>query len=587
MGTPTDAETEPLADAAIVVPDSTITPWARGRLPRHHYRIPLATGQRLVVGWHLVAVLAALLALFATLDPSSDDDGLPGAIKLLVLVLNGLAVFGHAYSAFGVRRVVRRARTVSLITNYLFFVLAAAAALHQFGFFLGIGSFGEGLNKAFLPFLVVLVGVLWIAFARTMIERAPTSLAAVRLRLAGRVLAVVGGVWFVVRADPSGMIGAIGDGLTTPMTLATLAVAIGSALSVAHMWNPRVAAHFGTSAAESQALSGLAFLSPNIIGFMFFFAGPLAFSFVVSFFDWSTTNTTKDFVLFDNYIRALSIDFASAPQANAGTEVLKDGYQVLANLDWFGQNWVIGARDIEFWISLRNIAVFLVLAVPLSVLPALGLSTVLASKLPGMKVFRAIYFVPSVAGVIGVSIVWGQLFQSTVGWINYLILRAGEILPFLDPPAEGQAWLSDRSTALFAIVVVFAWMNFGFNTVLYLAGHQGIAKDLYEAAEIDGASPWRTFRRITVPQLANTSFYVVSLTSITALQLFDIVWVLSRPEPGGPNNATTTPVIALYEEAFVNNSTGYASSLAWILFMLIFGLTFGQFRRQRNTVGAS
>jgi len=350
----------------------------------------------------------------------------------------------------------------------------------------------------------------------------------------------------------------------------TLFVAIGCALAVAHMWNPRVAAHFGTTYGESQTLSGLAFLSPNIIGFLFFFAGPLAFSFFVSFFDWSTTNTTKDFIFLDNYIFAMSLDFASASGSNAGTEVLKDGYQVLAHFDWFGQNWVIGARDIEFWLSLRNILIFLVLAVPLSVLPALGLSTVLASKLPAMKVFRTIYFVPSVAGVISVSIVWGQLFQSTVGWINYIILRTGEIVPFFDAPADGQAWLSDRSTALLAIVVVFGWMNFGFNTVLYLAGHQGIGQQLYEAAEIDGASAWQTFRRITVPQLRNTTFYVVSLTSIMALQLFDIVWVLSRPTPGGPDNATTTPVLALYEEAFVNNSTGYASALAWILFVLIF-----------------
>ncbi len=92
----------------------------------------------------------------------------------------------------------------------------------------------------------------------------------------------------------------------------------------------------------------------------------------------------------------------SAQQGNAGTEVLKSGYQVLANLDWFGQHWVIGARDVEFWLSLKNITIFLVLAVPLAVLPALVLSSMLASQLPGMKVFRAIYFIPSVAGVIGV-----------------------------------------------------------------------------------------------------------------------------------------------------------------------------------------
>ncbi|MEQ9163619.1 MAG: sugar ABC transporter permease, partial [Ilumatobacter fluminis] len=257
--------------------------------------------------------------------------------------------------------------------------------------------------------------------------------------------------------------------------------------------------------------------------------------------------------------------------------VLSDGYQVLMNADWFGQHWVIGARDVEFWLSMRNIFVFLVLAVPLSVLPALVLSSVLASKLPGMKIFRAIYFIPSVAGVIGVSIVWGQMFDATIGWINYLLDLVG-----LSEPGAGHGWLTQRSTALLSMVVVFAWMSFGFNTVLYLAGHQAIPKELYEAAEIDGASTWQIFRRITVPQLRNTTFYVLITTSILALQLFEIVWILSRPVPGGPNYATQTPVLTLYQEAFANNRQGYASALAWVLFLVIFGFTAAQFRMQRD-----
>ena len=244
----------------------------------------------------------------------------------------------------------------------------------------------------------------------------------------------------------------------------------------------RAARHFGTSRAAEEALSGLAFLSPNLIGFSVFFAFPLLFSLWVSFFDWKTTNTGKEFIGLDNYVRALSLDISSASGAGAGNEVLKPGYQVLMHLDWFGNNWVLGARDVEFWLSLKNITVFLLLAVPLSVLPALLLSSILASRLPGMKVFRTIYFIPSVAGVIGVSIVWGQMFDSTIGWINYLLDLVG-----LSEPGQGHGWLSQRGTALLAMVIVFAWMSFGFNTVLYLAGHQSIPKELYEAAEIDGA----------------------------------------------------------------------------------------------------
>lgn len=551
----------------------------RDRGPRQP-RLEVAAGVRLVAAWHVIGIVAGVVSML--LASRTGDDELPVAIKLFMQVFSIVVTVAHLVAAYGVFRGIRRARTVSLITNYLLFVVAAAALLHQLGAFTAIGKFGTGLNKAFLPFLVIVVGLLWVLVAGQLRAKNPLAPGPNGLRKAGWGLAALAGVWFVIASDPSGMLSTIADRITQPVTIGTLLVAVGAALATRFMWQRRVAVHFGTTAAEEQTLSGLAFLSPNLIGFMFFFAGPLLFSLVVSFFEWKTTGTGRSFVGIDNYVRALSLDVSSADAANAGNEVLKPGYQVLMHMDWFGQNWVLGARDVEFWLSLRNITIFLVLAVPASVLPALVLSSILASRLPGMRVFRAIYFVPSVAGVIGVAIIWGQLFQSTVGWINYLILRTGEILPFVDPPAEGHPWLSSNSTALLSMVVVFAWMNFGFNTVLYLAGHQSIPKELYEAADIDGANVWQVFRKITVPQLRNTTFYVLITTSILALQLFDIVWILSTPEPGGPNNATTTPVLALYEEAFQGNDQGYASALAWVLFLIIFGFTFAQFRQQKD-----
>lgn len=551
----------------------------RDRGPRKQ-RVAVASGIRMVALWHLFGVAAGVTSML--LASRTGDDELPAAIKMLMQVFSIVVTVAHVVAAYGIFRGMRRARTVSLVTNYLLFVVAGSALLHQVGAFTAIGKFGTGLNKAFLPFLVIVVGLLWVLVASQLLSNRPLAAGPTALRTAGWGLAAIASVWFVIAADPSGMLNTLVDRISQPLTLGTAIVAAGAGLATRFMWQRRVAVHFGTSAAEEQTLSGLAFLSPNLIGFLFFFAGPLLFSLVVSFFEWKTTGTGRTFVGIDNYVRALSLDISSADAANAGIEVLKPGYQVLMHLDWFGQNWVLGARDVEFWISLRNIFFFLVLAVPASVLPALVLSSILASRLPGMRVFRAIYFVPSVAGVIGVAIIWGQLFQSTVGWINYIIFRAGEILPFVDPPENGHPWLSSNSTALLSMVVVFAWMNFGFNTVLYLAGHQSIPKELYEAADIDGANVWQVFRRITVPQLRNTTFYVLITTSILALQLFDIVWILSTPEPGGPNNATTTPVLALYEEAFQGNNQGYASALAWVLFLIIFGFTFAQFRQQKD-----
>jgi ABC-type sugar transport system permease subunit len=535
---------------------------------------------RLITAWHVLGVAISVVMLLLARRPG--DDALPGTIAVALQLFAIAALVANAYAAYGIPPRRTPARTTSLVVNYLTFIVAVVAALHQFGAFRAIGSLGEGLNKAFVPFLVVAIGLIWVAVAGQIAANTPGSRAPAILRRAGWILAALGAVWFIIAADASGMISRIVDQLTSPLTLGPLGVAAGAGFATRFMWSRSVAREFDTTASTERTLSGLAFLSPNLLGFLFFFAGPLVFSLIVSFYDWKTTGTGRTFVGLDNYVEALSIDVASASRPNAGVEVLNPGYQVLMHADWFGQNWVIGARDVTFWLSLRNIIIFLALAVPLSVLPALILSSILASQLPRAKVFRAIYFIPSVAGVIGVAIIWGQMFQSTVGWINYIIKRGGDLLPFVQAPDEGHPWLSSSSTALLAMVVVFGWMSFGFNTVLYLAGHQAIPKDLYEAAEIDGARTWKIFRRITIPQLRNTTFYVLITTSILALQLFDIVWILSTPQPGGPDNATMTPVIALYNEAFRDNNRGYASALAWVLFLVIFGFTFAQFRRDRN-----
>ncbi|MBT5276320.1 MAG: sugar ABC transporter permease [Ilumatobacter sp.] len=553
------------ADAGVDLPDAPDT--ALGRK------------LKLLSLWHLVGAAVSVMGIL--LARRSGDIELPWMPRYALQGFFSFAFVAHMASAYGVGARTRWARPLSLAVNYLLTLVAASATLHLFNAFRALGDFGEGLYKAFLPFVVICVGLLWVLLSGQMLAHRPTAAGPLRLRQAGWGLAGVASVWFVIKADPSGFISSIGETLTRPLALGAIALTVCAALATRLMWSRAAAKHFGSTRQVDEALSGLAFLSPNLLGFLIFFAFPLLFSLWVSFFDWDTTNTTRDFIGLENYIRALSLDFANSAQSNAGTEVLKSDYQVLANLDWFGQHWVIGARDVEFWISLKNITVFLVLAVPLAVLPALVLSSVLASKLPGMKVFRTIYFVPSVAGVIGVSIVWGQMFDATIGWINYLLDLIG-----VSEAGQGQGWLTQPNTALLSMVIVFAWMSFGFNTVLYLAGHQAIPKELYEAAEIDGANTWQVFRRITVPQLRNTTFYVVITTSILALQLFDIVWILARPIAGGPNFATQTPVLTLYQEAFTNNRQGYASALAWVLFIIIFSFTSFQFRRQRSEASA-
>lgn len=194
------------------------------------------------------------------------------------------------------------------------------------------------------------------------------------------------------------------------------------------------------------------------------------------------------------------------------------------------------------------------------------------------------YFIPSVAAVVGVALIWRWLYNSAVGWINYAITGAVDVVntiggsELLVDPQIG--WLSDTSVALLAVVIIASWQWLGFNTILYLAGLQGIPGVLYEAAQVDGAGALTRFRRLTVPLLAPTTFFVLTTTTIQAMQIFDQVYVLTNP-PGGPGTSTLTIVLYLYNQGFRNFRQGYAAAIAWVLFFLIFAATIFQFQRQR------
>ena len=214
-------------------------------------------------------------------------------------------------------------------------------------------------------------------------------------------------------------------------------------------------------------MEGIMFVAPNVLGFLAFLAGPLVISLFVSFTDWDGLSEAS-VIWFTNY-----------------TDLISDPF---------------------FLRSVRNILYFGVMAVPLSVFPALGLAVLLNSKLPGMKVFRALYFLPAVAGVVGVALIWKQLYNATIGYINYAILRLTDfinLMPGLDFEAWQPQWLSSPSTAMISMVIVFSFSTIGLNTVLFLAGLQGIApcctKRPRSMAQVPGrssaGSPCRCWRR--------------------------------------------------------------------------------------------
>jgi ABC-type sugar transport system permease subunit len=527
-----------------------------------------------IVAWESLLGIAALLG--AVLILTGNLWNLSGlAVWIVAASLVAVALF----AGLGVRDSLaakHRGRAIGVILNYLVVVLFGFAAFQNMGIFRGLDALGDNFFSVAWVLLIVAVG--WVL--ATQAERfggwEPN------VRLAGRVIAGIGAVWLL-----------IGVGLFPGLleffirvieldVLIPLLVAVAGGVAFWLLRSDEAGLYFKTTRDEAEALDGLLFASPNVIGFLAFFAGPLLFSLYVSFTSWDGL-TELNWVGVDNYARIFGLQFTSIDAGQLASDVLKDGYTELVRLGDF----IIGARDRLFWIGLRNIVVFGVFAVPLAVIPAIVLAALLNQKLPGVKFFRAVYFIPSVAGVVGIALIWKQLYNATVGFINYGIVRLWDLINLLpgadfEPPQP--EWLSNSRVALFSVVIVFAWQTIGFNTVLYLAGMQGISASLYEAASIDGAGKWQTFRKITIPMLRPTTLFVVATTTILALQLFNEPFILFQPQqqPSGPNNATLTPVVQLYQEGFQRFNQGFASALAWVLFAIIFAITIFYFRRQRD-----
>ena len=183
-------------------------------------------------------------------------------------------------------------------------------------------------------------------------------------------------------------------------------------------------------------------------------------------------------------------------------------------------------------------------------------------KLKGISFFRGLYFMPYITAMVAVAMVWNWIFATRFGILNYVLVK---FLNVSSPPA----WLADKTWALVAIAIVAIWKAAGFQMMIFLAGLQSIPRSLYEAANIDGATKWQQFLRITVPLLSPVTFFVFVITVIDAFKTFDVTFAMTG---GGPNYGSTTLAYFIYQNAFIYQRMGYASSLA--LFLLVFvGLT--------------
>jgi len=270
-----------------------------------------------------------------------------------------------------------------------------------------------------------------------------------------------------------------------------------------------------------------------IIGFLLFTGGPILYSMGMSLTNW-TGLTTRDFVGLANYEKLF-------------------------------------LQDSLFGVVLKNTFYYSLGSVVLGTTGAMVAAILLNQKVPGTALFRTLYYLPSVTAGVAIAIMWIWMFNPQIGMINYLLSRVG---------IKGPGWLSSQRWAMPAFILMSLW-GIGGNMVILVAGLQGIPQHLYEAARIDGANRWGQFCHVTLPMLSPVLFYVIVISIIGSFQIFTNVYVMTR---GGPGTATLVYVMHLYSNAFEYQKMGYASAMAWILFLIILGLTGLQFRISRRWV---
>ncbi|MGU3470956.1 carbohydrate ABC transporter permease [Paenibacillus sp. D51F] len=233
-------------------------------------------------------------------------------------------------------------------------------------------------------------------------------------------------------------------------------------------------------------------------------------------------------------------------------------YSVLGETDFVGlDNFVKAFKDDSFIASLRNSMTY-VIVVPVLQLLSILMAILVNSRIPGIKAFRAAYYIPVVTSMVAVALMWNWLLSQN-GLVNYILLELGII-------HEKIGWLSTSSTALYVLMFITLWKGLGYYMMLYLAGLQAIPADLYEAAIVDGATAAQRIRHITIPLLRPYVFFCSLISLMGAIRVFDEMFVLTS---GGPGNATLTSSLYIYQEGITKLNYGYASALGLIVSVIV------------------
>lgn len=277
------------------------------------------------------------------------------------------------------------------------------------------------------------------------------------------------------------------------------------------------------SIAFQEAVAFYLFASPVLLGLVIFTIGPILASLYFSFNDMIAVNAPMHWIGLQNFVTMLF-------------------------------------RDPLFWTSLGNTIYYVSFAVPLQLIAGLGLAVLLNQKIPGLAFLRTLYYMPVVVPAVAASVLWIWIFNGDFGLLNIALSSIG--LPRI-------GWLTDPSWAKPAFVLMSLW-GIGGSMILYLAGLQGVPTELMDAAEVDGANRWVRFRHVTIPMISPVLFFNLIMGFIGSFQIFVNAYVMTG---GGPLDSTRFYMLYLYQHAFQYFNMGYASAMAWGLFILIAALT--------------
>ena len=281
---------------------------------------------------------------------------------------------------------------------------------------------------------------------------------------------------------------------------------------------------------------GYLFVSPLLILMLIFSVGPIFFAFYMSLTDWQLSGAGS-FIGLENF-KELFADEAT-------------------------------------WKELKNSLIYTVFKVPIGVAISLILAYFLNQKIPFRGLFRVIYFLPSITMTVAIGLVWRYLFNSQYGIVNAILAVFG---------IQGPYWMADPKWFFPAIILVAIWQGIGYDMVILLAGLQNVPGMYYEAAKMEGASSFQCFRKITVPLITPSLFFVIIMEFMNSLKVFDLIYIFINSSFGPIENAARTMVYGIYQKAFVHSRMGYASAEAVILFVIILAVTLVQFWGERKWV---